>query len=255
MPLICDEDQGIFRFTIKRPERLNGIGPEMGVQLAEALANLEARLLQPHPPRVLIITAEPITDRSPPIWVAGGDIKELVGLSSKEAQHFSQLMRGFCFGLLQLPLPVITAVHGLAIGGGAELALFGDLRYATNASQFHFKELSMGLVTIFGGSERLCQLVGEGRGLELLLASEPVMGEQLVNWGLVSKLFPDPEALWQGVLQKARELCQLDPKVIAEQKAIFQSPSHRVAREEEAFLRLWDQKARIKSMEAFLRKA
>src|SRR5262249_1671849 len=144
---------GVTRWTIARPERGNALGTTVAAELLGALADLGG---DADTPRAVVLTAECVSKGSQRTWIAGGDLKELAAIASgREARAYAASLWAFIDGLAKLPMPVIVAVDGAAIGGGAELALAGDLRLATAASTLDFKQLRVGLATGYGSAKRL----------------------------------------------------------------------------------------------------
>jgi len=149
-------------WRICRPDRLNALGPKL---VSELLANLETlkhdlARAPSHSLRSLTISAETVAGKQNHIWMAGGDLKELAKLSTGGGRAFAAQTYRLCVELSQLPIPVITALDGDALGGAAEFFLWGDIRIATSRSRLCFKQLEIGLPSGFGGAARLKELAG-----------------------------------------------------------------------------------------------
>lgn len=245
------------QWTITRPQRGNGIGP----LVARQLTSLLAEACQPlSPPKALVITAEPILRGSQKIWIAGGDLKELATIDDpQEARAFAKMVSDFLHGLSQLPQPVILAIDGWAIGGGAEFALAGDIRIATASSRFDFKQTSMGLPTGFGGAHRLCHLVGITRAQSLIYGAQSLDGVQAHAWGLIHAVADDAEHLTSLVTSWVRQLLAIDPRTFRAQKAMFHAAAygesdHQRELEAQLFGEAWKNPTHRQRVDDFLQK-
>lgn len=236
------EHDAHLEWRIERPERMNGLGTSLARELNEALAELKRG---GHVPRALVLTATPVGKGTRRTWIAGGDLKELQELKTgADAGRYAASLSAFVAGLEELPCPVITAVDGAAIGGGAELALAGDLRLATSGSTFEFKQLRVGLATGYGGAKRLCELIGLGRAQGLLYRSESLSADGAFQCGLIHEVVPDEAALGAKVQELARNLAALSPAALAAQKAMLHAavrghPGAARGTEAELFARIW----------------
>lgn len=236
-------EQGAYlEWRIERPERLNGIGTTLARELAQALAELKRGGALP---RALVLTATPVAKGARRTWIAGGDLKELAELATgADARAYAVSLSAFVQGLEELPSPVITAVDGAAIGGGAELALAGDLRIATVASSFEFKQLKVGLATGYGGARRLVELIGLGKAQGLLYRSATVSSAEALDLGLVHEVVRDDRELEARCDEVASQLAALSPQALSAQKtmlwhAVRSHPGAARAAEAELFTRLW----------------
>ncbi|MBM7578882.1 enoyl-CoA hydratase [Jeotgalibacillus terrae] len=133
---------------------------------------------------------------------AGADIKEFTQVES--GAEFSKLAgRGQkVFERMEaFSKPIIASIHGAALGGGLELAMGCHIRYVSETAKLGLPELQLGLVPGFAGSQRLPRLVGFAKAAEMLLSSDPITGEEAVQWGLANKAFPEDQ-----VLEKSKAL-------------------------------------------------
>jgi len=228
---VSEADQ-IITWKINRPERINALGTTIALTLGELLDELHARVApffaerdsSPTnlPVRVLVITAEPARKGRAPVWVAGGDLKELSLLTTPtEGRAYAALFHRLCQGIERLPLPVIMAINGAAIGGGAELALAGDLRIATRESSFEFRQLRVGLATGYGCAKRLVDLVGKTRAQKYLYLGRELLAGEAQEVDLLHRVADDDEDLLRKVREVAKDMIALEPRAIAAQKEMF----------------------------------
>ncbi|WP_197380259.1 enoyl-CoA hydratase/isomerase family protein [Mycolicibacterium mengxianglii] len=172
-------DGGLAVVTIDRPQARNAIAPETMDQLDDALDRA-------HGAQTLVIRGG--GDRA---FVSGGDLKELAKLRTEaEAQAMARRMRTICDRIAAFPAPVIAALNGHALGGGAEVAVAADIRIAADDIKIGFNQSALAIMPAWGGAERLAALVGRGRAL-LLAGSGTVLdaaGAERV--GLVDQVLP-----------------------------------------------------------------
>lgn len=187
MPLLEDLDSdGILTITMSRPESLNSLNKETMAALDGALqkSRRDASV------RGLILTGD-----GEKAFVAGADIRELSSLGAKEAlelSHYGQHV----FGSIENSVkPVIGAINGFALGGGCELAMACHIRIATENARFGQPEVNLGIIPGYGGTQRLTQLVGRGKALELLLTGDMITANEALSIGLVNHVVADREAL------------------------------------------------------------
>lgn len=151
------------------------------------------------------------------MWSGGADIRELQGLDAAGCAAFIELGHRVFGRLGLIPKPVIAAIDGVCVGGGLELAMACDLRLATASSRFGQPEVSLGVVSGWGGTQRLPRLVGKGRGLEMLMRGEPIPAGEALAIGLANRVAPDG-ALMDEALGLARRLATKSPTALAKVK-------------------------------------
>jgi enoyl-CoA hydratase/carnithine racemase len=250
-------ENSVERWTIVRPERGNALGTTLASELTAALGALNAK---PEKPRALVLTATPVVNGARRTWIAGGDLKELATLGSgTEARAYAASLAAFIDGLDELAVPVIVAVDGDAIGGGAELALAGDIRIATKASRWVWKQLRAGLATGYGSAGRLVRTVGRARAQGLLFLGETFGIEDALRYGVAHRAADDEHGLAQLTDAVLAGLLQLAPEAIAAQKAMLQlaakgSPDA-AAGELALFAGLWRNPGHARFLAAFAAKA
>jgi enoyl-CoA hydratase len=173
--------QGVAVVTIDRPHARNAIAPATMDELDEALDQAEAGGAG-----ALVVRGS--GDRA---FVSGGDLKELAALRTEdEALAMALRMRGVCDRIAAFPAPVIAALNGHALGGGAEVAVAADIRVASDHVKIGFTQSALAIMPAWGGAERLAALVGRGRAL-LLAGTGTVLGaEEAERLGLVDRVLP-----------------------------------------------------------------
>ena len=186
-PLLITERDACLWLTINRPRQANALTLSLLDAIGEALAGRrdDDRL------RAAVITAT-----GEKCFAAGGDLKELDPLrSDAEARAMSQRVRAALDRIREFPLPVVAALNGLALGGGAELALACDLRVAMPQAQIGFLQSQLNLTTAWGGGIDLVATVGHARALDLLLSARRVGAEEALQIGLVNRVAGPEQSL------------------------------------------------------------
>jgi len=164
--------------TINRPDVLNALNTETLKELQCAVYQVKDN----KDIRVLIITGEGKA------FVAGGDIAEMSEFTPDNAYNFSKLGNDVFLEIQNLPVPVIAAVNGYALGGGCELAMSCDIRWASDKAKFGQPEVGLGLIPGFGGTQRLARIVGMGRAKELIFTGKMISAQEAFEIGLVNKV-------------------------------------------------------------------
>jgi enoyl-CoA hydratase len=172
-------DEGLAVITINRPNARNAIAPQTMDQLEQAIAGAEGALC-------LVIRGE--GDKA---FVSGGDLKELSSLRTEgQAAAMAWRMRSICDELANFPAPVVAALNGHALGGGAEVAVAADVRVAADDIKIGFNQVSLEIMPAWGGAERLAALVGRGRALMLAGTGTVLTADQAERVGLVDRVLP-----------------------------------------------------------------
>ena len=194
--ILLDEPQaGIARITFNRPEAANALNTLMGEELLEAWTELAAR-----PDLRCVVLAA--AGRH---FCAGADLKERNGMTDAawSAQH--KVFEAMARAQLAVPVPVIGAVNGAAMGGGCEMTLACDFAYASETARFGLPEVGLGIMPGLGGTQLLRRCVGERRAVELLTTGRPFTAAQALDYGVVNGVTA-PEALMETVLAVAAEI-------------------------------------------------
>lgn len=209
-PVLLERRDAVALVTMNRPDVLNALNRET----LECLVRRIDELRGDDGVRAVVLTG------SGRAFVAGADIGEMSGLGPAEAQAFSRLGHRVMDGLEALPVPVIAAVNGFALGGGCELACACDWIYASSKARFGQPEVKLGLIPGFGGTSRLARRVGPGAVRELVLGGEPIRADEALRIGLVNRVC-EPEALLEAALESARQVAGKGPHAVAEAKRLL----------------------------------
>lgn len=187
---------GIATVTINRPTKLNALNKQTIQELHDAFAVLETDA----DVRVIVLTGS-----GEKAFVAGADIAEFANFSVEEGAQLAAQGQELLFDFIQnLKTPVIAAVNGFALGGGLELAMACHFRIASDNAKMGLPEVSLGVIPGYGGTQRLPQLVGKGRAMEMIMTAGMISAEEAKNYGLVNHVVPQVELLdfCNGIAQK-----------------------------------------------------
>jgi enoyl-CoA hydratase len=184
--LLSNLEDGILTITINRPDKLNALNREVFNDLDKF-----ADELRNNPE----IRSAIITGAGSKAFVAGADITEFDGLDKNRAMSLAKRGQDVFLKIENSPRPVVAAVNGFALGGGCELAMCCHFRIAATNAQFGQPEVNLGLLPGYGGTQRLTQLVGKGRAIELLISGMMIGAEEALRLGLVNYVVPGEELL------------------------------------------------------------
>ena len=171
--------------TIDRPKALNALNSEVLSELETAIDALDLNEV-----RALIITGS--GEKS---FVAGADIGEMSTLSKAEGEAFGKKGNDVFRKIETLPIPVIAAVNGFALGGGNELAMSCDIRICSDNAVFGQPETGLGITPGFGGTQRLARLVSPGMAKQLLYTAKNIKADEVLRIGLVNAVYPQAELM------------------------------------------------------------
>ncbi|PIE23500.1 MAG: crotonase [Planctomycetota bacterium] len=205
-----ENDDGIVVLTINRPEKLNALDNEVLLELSDCVD----QALEDEDVAALVITGG--GDKS---FVAGADIEMLAEQGVLDGRENSHLGQQVFHDIENCMMPVIAAVNGFALGGGCELALACDFRYASSNALFGLPEVGLGIVPGYGGTQRLPRLVGMGHALELIMSGGKIDAEEALRIGLVNKVF-EPAALLDEAKKTARKIAQQGPLAVRMAKEV-----------------------------------
>lgn len=185
--ILFKSDKGIATIVINRPSKLNALNRETIEELHDAFdaADKDAAV------KAIIITGS--GDKA---FVAGADIKEFADFSIEEGGKLAGQGQELLFDFVaNLSTPVIAAVNGFALGGGLELAMAAHFRIASDNAKMGLPEVSLGVIPGYGGTQRLPQLVGKGRAMEMIMTAGMIDANQALDYGLVNHVTTQEELI------------------------------------------------------------
>ncbi|MGB0836955.1 MAG: enoyl-CoA hydratase/isomerase family protein [Flavobacteriaceae bacterium] len=176
--LLVELEGNLAWITINRPKKLNALNKATIAELGQAFKALEAN----QDVRVIMLRGS-----GEKAFVAGADISEFSTFSVAQGKELAAKGHAELFDLVQnLSTPVIAAVNGYALGGGLELAMSCHIRIASDNAKLGLPEVTLGLIPGYGGTQRLAQLVGKGRALEMILSAQMIGADKALDMGLVN---------------------------------------------------------------------
>ncbi|NBL65444.1 enoyl-CoA hydratase [Flavobacterium sp. NST-5] len=185
--ILIHSENGIATLTINRPEKLNALNKATIAELHNAFETLE----QQAEIRAIILTGS-----GEKAFVAGADISEFASFSVAEGEMLAAQGQEQLFDFVEnLKKPVIAAVNGFALGGGLELAMACHFRIASDNAKMGLPEVSLGVIPGYGGTQRLPQLIGKGKAMELIMTAGMLTAEEAKTCGLVNYVVPQSELL------------------------------------------------------------
>ncbi len=190
-------EQGIATICFNRPKALNALNRALLKELSRAIDIIA----QDNDIRMVVLTGA--GDKA---FIAGADIKELANLDALQAKAFSRIGQSVINKIGELPMPVIAAINGYALGGGLEMALVCDFIYASENASVGLPETNLGLIPGFGGTQRLSRLIGPNQAKELIYTGKIISAGQAQSMGLVNQVFP-ADKLMGEVTATARAIC------------------------------------------------
>ena len=194
--IIYQTDENIATITFNRPKALNALNAALLEEFSTALDEISAD----ENIGVLVLTGA--GEKS---FVAGADINELATYNSLTAKNFSRHGHNIVAKLQELPMVVIAAVNGFALGGGTEIAIASDFIYASENAKFGQPEINLGVIPGFGGTQRLPRLIGMNRAKELIFTGKMISAVEAEQMGLVNKVIPHDQ-LMEEVFKTAKEI-------------------------------------------------
>ncbi len=175
--ILTSLENGILIITINRPDKLNALNKDVFTDIDNAMDEVY------HNPD---IKSAIITGAGPKAFVAGADITEFTTLDKEQAVTLAQRGQDVFFKIENSPKPVVAAVNGFALGGGCELAMACHFRLCSDNAKFGQPEVNLGLIPGYGGTQRLTQLVGKGKSMELQMTAQLVDAAEALQLGLVN---------------------------------------------------------------------
>ncbi|MBX2828115.1 MAG: enoyl-CoA hydratase/isomerase family protein [Flavobacteriaceae bacterium] len=185
--ILCDFNEGLTTITINRPTKLNALNKATIKELHEAFKEAD----KDNDTKVIIITGS-----GEKAFVAGADISEFADYSVSQGERLAAQGQALLFDFVaHLGTPVIAAINGFALGGGLELAMSAHFRIASDNAKMGLPEVSLGVIPGYGGTQRLPQLVGKGRAMEMIMTAGMVSAQDALSYGLVNHVVTQEELL------------------------------------------------------------
>ena len=185
--ILVTTENNIAQVTIDRPKKLNALNRDTLQELHDSFTDLENNTEV----QVIILTGS-----GEKAFVAGADISEFADFSEKEGGQLAAEGQELVFNLVEnLSKPVIAAVNGFALGGGLELAMACHFRVASDNAKMGLPEVSLGVIPGYGGTQRLPQLIGKGRALEMITTAGMIDADKALSYGLVNHVVSQEDLL------------------------------------------------------------
>lgn len=202
--IIIEKKGLVTTVIINRPGSLNALNKTTLEELLQCFLNLAQDLNT----RAIILTGS-----GEKAFVAGADISYMQNLSTLESRMFGKLGHRVMHTIENMPQPVIAAVNGFALGGGCELALACDMRFASENAKFGQPEVNLGVIPGFGGTQRLPRLIGKGLANELLFTGNIIDSQEALRIGLVNRVYTSEELL-VACAKIAETICSKGPVAV-----------------------------------------
>jgi enoyl-CoA hydratase len=245
--LLTSLEQGIFTVTINRADKLNALNRDVMHDLDAVTNEIEKNAE---------IRGVILTGAGQKAFVAGADISEFLGLSSSEGVNLARTGQNIFFKFENCSKPIVAAVNGFALGGGCELAMACHFRIASENAKFGQPEVNLGLIPGYGGTQRLVQLIGKGRAMELLMTGNMIDAQQALQYGLVNYVVPQEELISKAksILEQIIKKAPLAvSRCITAANSVF-GPENGYDTEIEAFGQCFDTEDMKEGAAAFLEK-
>ena len=193
--ILAEIVDGVYVVTINRPDKMNALNKDVIADLSKAVDEIYNNAA---------IKSAIITGMGEKAFVAGADISEFVALDKESGSGLARKGQEMVFNKIEnSPKPIVAAVNGFALGGGCELAMSCHFRVASENAKFGQPEVNLGLIPGYGGTQRLTQLIGKGKAMELMMTADLIGADEAKNLGLVNHVVPQGE-----VVQKAKDILQ-----------------------------------------------
>lgn len=187
MAVVTTLENGIYIITVNRPDKLNALNKEVIDGLSTAVDEVYK-----NPD----IKSAIITGSGNKAFVAGADISEFTTLDAAQGEELARRGQQMVFDKIEnSPKPIVAAVNGYALGGGCELALACHFIIASDNAKFGQPEVNLGLIPGYGGTQRLVQVAGKGRAMQLIMTGEPFSAQDAVSYGIVNEVVAQEELL------------------------------------------------------------
>lgn len=185
--IISEHKKGVCYLTINRPKQLNALNGKTIFELNKAIREAD----NDKSIRCIILTGA-----ENKAFVAGADIKEFASFNSTEGEALARKGQEDLFDLLEnIEIPSISVINGFALGGGLELAMSTHIRIASENAKMGLPEVSLGVIPGYGGTQRLANLVGKGKAMEMIVTAGILSANEAKEWGLVNHVCKQEELL------------------------------------------------------------
>jgi enoyl-CoA hydratase len=183
--LLFEVKEGLAFVTVNRPQAMNALNTELLTELGDVFSRID----ETDDVRAVILTG------AGKAFVAGADISQMKDLTVGQSRDMMKKGQWVMELIENIDKPVIAAVNGFALGGGCELAMACDIRFASDKAKFGQPEVNLGIMPAFGGTQRLPRLVGKGMAKYLIFGAEIIDAAEALRIGLVQKVFSADELL------------------------------------------------------------
>ncbi|MEC8652083.1 MAG: enoyl-CoA hydratase-related protein [Planctomycetota bacterium] len=211
-----ERDGHLAIVTVDRPSKLNALDNQTIQQLDGVIADLE----QDDDVGAIILTGA-----GEKAFVAGADISMLAQQGVTDGKSNSQLGQAMMLRIERCDKPVLAAINGFALGGGLELALACDVRFASENAKVGLPEVSLGITPGYGGTQRLPRLVGSGVALQMILQGDPIDAQEALRVGLVNGVFSQADLMGE-VKKVASRMVSRGPQALALAKQAVRRGAH-----------------------------
>lgn len=246
--LLTQLTDGIYTITINRPDKLNALNQDVLKALDTELDNIYSN------PDIRTVI---ITGSGAKAFVAGADISEFNQMNVEQSRQLAKRGQDLFFRIERSPKPIVACVNGFALGGGCELAMSCHFRIASPNAIFGQPEVNLGILPGYGGTQRLVQLIGKGRAMELLMSGQNIDANTALQYGLVNYVVPQEELLNKAiailtVIQTKAPLAVAG--CITSANAVFDESKNGYEVEVDAFGNCFNTEDRFEGVTAFLEK-
>lgn len=246
--LLTQLTDGIYTITINRPDKLNALNQDVLKALDTELDTIYSN------PDIRTVI---ITGSGAKAFVAGADISEFNQMNVEQSRQMAKRGQDLFFRIERCPKPIVACVNGFALGGGCELAMSCHFRIASPNALFGQPEVNLGILPGYGGTQRLVQLIGKGRAMELLMSGQTINADTALQYGLVNYVVPQEELLNKAIsiltiIQSKAPLAVAG--CITSANAVFDESKNGYEVEVDAFGNCFNTEDRFEGVTAFLEK-
>ena len=246
--LLTQLTDGIYTITINRPDKLNALNQDVLKALDTELDTVYSN------PDIRTVI---ITGSGAKAFVAGADISEFNQMNVEQSRQLAKRGQDLFFRIERSPKPIVACVNGFALGGGCELAMSCHFRIASPNALFGQPEVNLGILPGYGGTQRLVQLIGKGRAMELLMSGQTINADTALQYGLVNYVVPQEELLNKAIsiltiIQSKAPLAVAG--CITSANAVFDESKNGYEVEVDAFGNCFNTEDRFEGVTAFLEK-